>query len=90
VTCNGRRKAPRALFGDYLGKAEVVIHSLPAVLLFVTSLATIASAGKMLWEGLGHWAIGTQTLLVLDQLHTVRPGLQSQIQSTGFMSGLKP
>jgi Phosphate-starvation-inducible E family len=82
----------RAHFGDYLGKAEVVIYSLLAVLLFVTALATIASAGKMLWEGLGHWAIGTQTLLVLDQLlvvlmlveilHTVRISIHSHFLVT--------
>ena len=77
----------RVHFGDYLGKAEVVIYSLLAVLLFVTALATIANAGKMLWEGLGHWSISTQTLLVLDQLlvvlmlveilHTVRISIHS-------------
>lgn len=82
----------RAHFGDYLGKAEVVIYSLLAALLFVTALATIANAGKMLWEGFGHWAIGTQTLAVLDQLlvvlmlaeilHTVRISIHSHILVT--------
>ncbi len=42
----------RAHFGDYLGKAEVVIYSVLAVLLFTTALATIANAGRILWESL--------------------------------------
>ena len=82
----------RVLFGDYLGKAEVVIYSVLAVLLFITALATIANAGKMLWEGLGHWTIATETLLVLDQLlvvlmlveilHTVRISIHSHFLIT--------
>jgi hypothetical protein len=82
----------RAHFGDYLGKAEVVIYSVLAVLLFVTALATIANAGKMLWEGLGHWTIAAQTLVVLDQLlvvlmlveilHTVRISIHSHFLVT--------
>ena len=77
----------RVHFGDYLGKAEVVIYSVLAVLLFITALATIANAGKMLWEGLAHWTIAAQTLAVLDQLlvvlmlveilHTVRISIRS-------------
>jgi Phosphate-starvation-inducible E family len=77
----------RIHFGDYLGKAEVVIYSVLAGLLFVTALATIANAGEMLWEGLAHWTIATETLLVLDQLlvvlmlveilHTVRISIHS-------------
>src|SRR5271166_1610059 len=82
----------RAHFGDYLGKAEVVIYSVLAVLLFITALATIANAAKMLWQGLGHWTIATDTLLVLDQLlvvlmlveilHTVRISIHSHILVT--------
>ena len=82
----------RVHFGDYLGKAEVVIYSVLAVLLFITALATIANAGKMLWEGLGHWTIATETLLVLDQLlvvlmlveilHTVRISIRSHFLVT--------
>jgi uncharacterized membrane protein (DUF373 family) len=82
----------RVHFGDYLGKAEVVIYSILAVLLFITALATIADAGKMLWEGLGHRTIATQTLLVLDQLlvvlmlveilHTVRISIHSHVLVT--------
>lgn len=82
----------RANFGDYMGQAEVVIYSVLAVLLFITALATIANAGKMLWEGLGHWTIATETLLVLDQLlvvlmlveilHTVRISIRSHLLVT--------
>jgi len=82
----------RVHFGDYLGKAEVVIYSVLAVLLFITVLATIANAGKMLWEGLAHWTIATETLLVLDQLlvvlmlveilHTVRISIRSHFLVT--------
>jgi hypothetical protein len=82
----------RAHFGGYLGKAEVGIYSVLAVLLFVTALATIANAGKMFWDGLGHWTIATETLRVLDQLlvvlmlveilHTVRISIRSHILVT--------
>jgi hypothetical protein len=82
----------RVHFGDYLGKAEVVIYFVLAVLLFVTALATIANAGKMLWEGLVHWTIAAQTLSVLDQLlvvlmlveilHTVRISIHSHFLVT--------
>ena len=61
----------RVHFGDYLSKAEVVIYSILAVLLFITALATIANATKMLWEGLAQWTIASETLLVLDQLLVV-------------------
>jgi len=77
----------RVHFGDYLGKAEVIIYSVLAVLLFITALATIVNAGRMLWTGLGHWTVATETLLVLDQLlvvlmlveilHTVRISIRS-------------
>lgn len=82
----------RVHFGDYLGKAEVAIYSVLAVLLFVTAIATAANAAKMLWEGLVHWTVGEQTLLVLDQLlvvlmlveilHTVRISIRSHILVT--------
>jgi Phosphate-starvation-inducible E family len=77
----------RTHFGDYLSRGEVTIYSILAALLFITALATIANAGKMLWDGLSHWAIVDQTLLVLDQLlvvlmlveilHTVRISIRS-------------
>src|ERR1700683_4837178 len=79
-------------FGDYLAKAEVFVYSLLAILLFITALATIANAGKMLWVSVGHWTIATDTLLVLDQLlvvlmmveimHTVRISIHSHILVT--------
>ena len=82
----------RIHFGDYLGKAEVVIYSVLAVLLFITALASIANAAQLLWEGLGHWPIAPQTLLVLDQLlvvlmlveilHTVRISIHSHVLVT--------
>jgi len=74
-------------FSDYLSKAEVVIYTILAILLFVTALGTSANAAKMLWDGLTHWTIVDQTLLVLDQLlvvlmlveilHTVRISIHS-------------
>jgi hypothetical protein len=77
----------RVHFGDYLAKAEVIIYSVLAVLLFITALATIANASKVLWQGFAHWTIATETLLVLDQLlvvlmlveilHTVRISIHS-------------
>jgi uncharacterized membrane protein (DUF373 family) len=82
----------RVHFGDYLSKAEVVIYSILAVLLFITALATIANAAKMLWEGLAQWTIASETLLVLDQLlvvlmlveilHTVRISIRSHFLVT--------
>jgi hypothetical protein len=79
-------------FELYLEKAEVVVYSVLAVLIFVTALASIANATKLLWEGLGHWPIAPQTLLVLDQLlvvlmlveilHTVRISIRSHILVT--------
>jgi phosphate-starvation-inducible protein E len=81
------QKRLRMHFGDVLSKAEVVIYFVLAVLLFITALATIASAGKMLWDGIGHWTIAVNTLSVLDQLlvvlmlvevlHTVRISIHS-------------
>jgi hypothetical protein len=82
----------RIHFGDYLDKAEVAIYSLLALLLFITALATMANAGKMLWDDLRHWTIVTQTLRVLDQLlivlmlveilHTVRISIRSHTLAT--------
>src|SRR5207247_10022398 len=78
---------------DYsLGKCEVVIYSVLALLLSVTVLAAIASAGKLLWDALRHWAIATQTLRVLNELlvvlmlveilHTVRISIRSHVLVT--------
>lgn len=82
----------RISFGDYLGHTEVVIYSVLAVLLFITALATIANAAKMLWDGLVHWTIAIETLQVLDELlvvlmlveilHTVRISIRSHLLVT--------
>jgi Phosphate-starvation-inducible E family len=75
--------------GDYLGKAEVAIYHIVGVLLAVTAVAAIATAGRMLWTGFAHWTLATETLRVLDQLlivlmiveilHTVRISIRSHI-----------
>src|ERR1700730_17789410 len=75
--------------GDYLGKAEVAIYHIVGVLLAVTAVAAIASAGRMLWRGFAHWTTSTETLRVLDQLlivlmvveilHPVRISIRSHI-----------
>jgi len=82
----------RTHFGGLTGKAEVVIYAVLAVLLFVTAIATAANAGKMLWDGIAHWTIAAETLLVLDQLllvlmlveilHTVNISIRSHILVT--------
>src|SRR5947209_18624201 len=79
-------------FGDHLGKAEVAIYSILAVLRSITALAAIASAGKLLWDGISHWTIANETFRVLDQLlvvlmlveilHTVRISIRSHILVT--------
>jgi uncharacterized membrane protein (DUF373 family) len=76
----------------YLGKVEAVIYSVLALLLSVTVLAAIASAGKLLWDALSHWTIATQTLRVLNELlvvlmlveilHTVRISIRSHVLVT--------
>jgi uncharacterized membrane protein (DUF373 family) len=82
----------RDRFDYYLGKAEVVIYSILALLLLSTVFAAIASAGKLLWDALRHWAIATQTLRVLNELlivlmmveilHTVRISIRSHVLVT--------
>jgi Phosphate-starvation-inducible E family len=79
----------RIQFNDYLGKAEITVYFILAVLLFITALATIASAIEVLWDGISQWTIATETLRVLDQvllalmfveiLHTVRISIRSHI-----------
>jgi uncharacterized membrane protein (DUF373 family) len=79
---------------DYcLGKTEIVIYSVLAVLLAVTAFVTIATAGQILWIGLSHWTVAAQTLRVLNQLlivlmlveilHTVRISIRSHVRETG-------
>ena len=82
----------RHYFGNHLGKAEVAIYSILAVLLSVTALAAIARGGKLLWDGISHWTIANETFRVLDQLlvvlmlveilHTVRISIRSHILVT--------
>src|SRR3989440_12365219 len=79
----------RLTFGDYLGKGEVAIYSILALLLWITALTAIATAGKQLWDSVSHWTMTTppETLRVLDQLlvvlmlveilHTVRISIRS-------------
>jgi hypothetical protein len=74
---------------DFLREAEVVIYYAVAVLLAVTAATAIASAGRMLWSGIVHWTMASETLRVLDQLlvvlmvveilHTVRISIRSHI-----------
>jgi Phosphate-starvation-inducible E family len=82
----------RVQFGNYLGQAEVVIYVVLALLLFVTALATLGEAGKLLFDGLRHWTIATEDLEVLDQLlvvlmvveilHTVSISIRSHVLVT--------
>jgi hypothetical protein len=82
----------RRHFDYYLGKTEVLIYSILAVLLAVTALVTIATAGEILWIGLRHWTVAAQTLRVLNQLlivlmlveilHTVRISIRSHVLVT--------
>lgn len=82
----------RVRFGEYIGHAEVISYSLLAVLLFITVLAAITSAGKTLWENIANRTIVAGILQVLDQLlsvlmvieilHTVRISIRSHILVT--------
>ncbi|HUO34674.1 MAG TPA: phosphate-starvation-inducible PsiE family protein [Candidatus Acidoferrum sp.] len=88
----GAEEELRIRFGGLLGKGEVVVYTLLAVLLFATAIATVANAGLLLWQGLVHWTISEQTLEVLDQLlvvlmlveilHTVRISIRSHVLVT--------
>ena len=53
----------RERFSDNLGKVEVMIYAILAVLLALTAIVTIVSAGKMLWDGLRNLA-GISSLCV--------------------------
>ena len=74
-------------FDINLGRAEVLIYSLLAIMLSLTALVTIVSGGKLLWEGLRTWEGAAQTLRVLNELlivlmlveilHTVRISIRS-------------
>ena len=79
-------------FDYYLGKTEIVIYSVLAVLLAVTAFVTIATAGQILWIGLSYWTVAAQTLRALNQLlivlmlvgilHTVRISIRSHVLVT--------
>ena len=76
-------------FDINLGRAEVLIYSLLAIMLSLTALVTIVSGGKLLWEGLRTWEGAAQTLRVLNELlivlmlveilHTVRISIRSHM-----------
>ena len=76
----------------FLDKVEVSIYVILALLLSVTILAALASAGRLLADALTHWEIATQTLRVLNELlvvlmlveilHTVRISIRSQVLVT--------
>ena len=79
----------RRHFDHYLGKTEVVIYSVLAVLLALSAVVTIATSGRILWTGLTHWTVAAQTLGVLNELlivlmlveilHTVRISIRSHV-----------
>src|SRR5712691_4430718 len=68
----------------------VVIYSILALLLSITALVTIASAGKLLWDGHSHWIVAAETLrvellvvlMLVEILHTVRISIRSHILVT--------
>jgi uncharacterized membrane protein (DUF373 family) len=82
----------RSRFDEYLGKTEVLIYSVLGALLALTTFAAMASAGRLLWDNLSHWAVATQTLRVLNELlivlmlveilHTVRISIRSHVLVT--------
>jgi uncharacterized membrane protein (DUF373 family) len=85
----------RTHFGDYLGKTEVVILTILAVLISITAFAVIAGSGKLLWDVVRQWMTAADTplvLRVLDQLlvvlmlveilHTVRISIRSHVLVT--------
>jgi uncharacterized membrane protein (DUF373 family) len=47
---------------------EVGIYAVLAVLLAVTALAALASAGRMLWGAIAHWMSGLEAPQVLNEL----------------------
>src|SRR5215471_698140 len=72
----------RRHLGSFLGRAELVIYALLAVLLSATAIGALASAGRGLWEALGHWVTGTETpavLMVVEILNTVRISIRSHM-----------
>jgi hypothetical protein len=72
---------------SYLHAIEIGVYYILALLLAITALAAIGSAGQTLFGGLIHWTISAETLHVLDELlvvlmiveifHTVRIAIHS-------------
>jgi len=85
-------KALRTGFDTRLGTLEVVIYTVLAILLSLTAFVSLGTAGKLLWDGPGHWTLSAQTLRVLDELlvvlmlvellHTVRISIRSHVLVT--------
>ena len=74
----------RERFDRYFGRVEVGIYSTLALLLSVTVIAGIASAGKLLWDALSGWTLATQTLRVLNELLVVLMLVLSRIDYAWF------
>jgi hypothetical protein len=82
----------RNRFDSLLARAEVGIYWILAVMLSLTALVSVSSAGKLLWDGLRHWEVAAQTLRVLDELlivlmlveilHTVRISIRFHVLVT--------
>jgi uncharacterized membrane protein (DUF373 family) len=82
----------RSRFADYVGKAEIIVYVVVAVLLFVTAMTATVSAGKLLWQDFAQHLVAFQTLGVLDELllvlmiveilHTVRISIRSHLLVT--------
>jgi Phosphate-starvation-inducible E family len=76
-------------FSEYLGKIETATYSILAVLISLTILVTIASAARLLWEGLSNLSRAAQSVRVLNELlivlmlveilHTVRISLRLHV-----------
>jgi hypothetical protein len=76
-------------FSEYLGKIEIATYSILAVLISLTILVTIASAARLLWEGLSNLSRAAQSVRVLNELlivlmlveilHTVRISLRLHV-----------
>jgi uncharacterized membrane protein (DUF373 family) len=82
----------RSHFDYYLGKTEIVIYTILAVMLAAATFVTIATAGQILWIDLRHWTVAGQSLRVLNQLlivlmlveilHTLRISIRSHVLVT--------
>jgi hypothetical protein len=82
------KEKTRRELGWYIVKAEVTIYVLLSVMLTLTALAALLSAGKMLVDGTVHWTLEAQiprvlngllvVLMVVEILNTVRISIRSQ------------